>query len=46
LAQKVAEQDFAAMDRAAQASLDIAATLEAFALSARQGRAVEVAELQ
>ena len=39
-ARKVAEQDFAAMNRAAQASLDIAATLEALALSARQGRVV------
>ncbi len=45
-ARKVAEQDFAAIERAAQASLDIAATLEALALSARQGRAVALAELQ
>ena len=45
-ARKVAEQDFAAIERAAQASLDIAATLEALALSARQGRAMALSELQ
>ncbi len=44
-AQKAAERDFAAMDRAAQVSLDIAATLETLALSARQGRAVELGSL-
>ncbi len=45
-ARTVAEQDFAAIERAAQASLDIAATLEALALSARLGRAVALVELQ
>jgi len=39
-AQVVAAKDFAAIDRAAQASVDIAATLEALARSAREGRAV------
>ena len=41
-AQVVARRDFAAIDRAAAASLDIAATLEALALSARQGRTVDL----
>ncbi|MFZ2649983.1 MAG: Gfo/Idh/MocA family oxidoreductase [Burkholderiaceae bacterium] len=41
-AKLVAEQDFEAMARAAQASLDIAATLEALARSARLARAVDV----
>lgn len=41
-AQVVAAQDFAAVERAAQASLDIAATLEALALSAREERVVEL----
>jgi predicted dehydrogenase len=41
-AKVVAEKDFAAIERAAQASLDIAATLEAIALSAKLGRAVNV----
>jgi predicted dehydrogenase len=41
-ARVVAESDFAAIERAAQASLDIAATLEALAASARLGRAVDV----
>ena len=45
-ARTVAEQDFAAIERAAQASLDIAATLEALALSALLGRAVALVELQ
>ena len=40
----VAERDFDAMERAAAASLDIAATLEALAQSARLGRPVEVAD--
>lgn len=39
-AKVVAERDFAAIDRAAQASLDNAATLAALAQSARLGRAV------
>ena len=39
---KVAARDFAAIERAAQASLDIAATLEALAHSARLGQAVAV----
>jgi MFS family permease len=38
----VAERDFAAIARAAQASLDNAATLEAFARSARLGHAVDL----
>ena len=38
----VANNDFAAIDRAASASLNIAATLEAIACSARMGQAVEV----
>jgi hypothetical protein len=38
----VAARDFAAIGRAAQASLDIAATLEALARSARVGQAVEL----
>ncbi len=42
-ARVVAEADFAAIERAAQASLDIAATLEALARSARLGHAVDVA---
>jgi predicted dehydrogenase len=37
-AKVVKARDFAAMDRAAQASLDIAATLEALARSAKSGR--------
>lgn len=41
-AKVVAEQDFAAVARAASASLDNAATLEAIARSARQGRAADV----
>ncbi len=41
-ARVVAEQDFAAIDRAAAASIDIAATLEAMARSARLGAAVAV----
>ena len=43
-AKVVAERDFAAIERAAQASLDIAATLEAIAVSARGGCEVEVAQ--
>ena len=42
-ARLVAEKDFAAAGRAAQASLDIAATLEALARSAKLGKAVQVA---
>jgi predicted dehydrogenase len=42
-ARVVAARDQAAIDRAAQASVDIAATLEAIALSAREGRAVSLA---
>ena len=42
-AKVVAEQDFAALARAAEASLDNAATLEAIAQSARLKRAVDVA---
>ena len=42
-AKVVAEQDFAAIDRAAEASLDIAATLEALGRSARLGHEVDVA---
>jgi predicted dehydrogenase len=41
-AQLVAARDFAAIDRAAQASLDNTATLEALAQSARLGQAVDV----
>jgi predicted dehydrogenase len=41
-AKVVAERDFAAIERAAQASLDIAITLEALARSARLGHAVDV----
>lgn len=41
-AKVVAEQDFAAIERAAAASLDIATTLEAIARSAREGRAVDL----
>ncbi len=41
-ARLVAERDFAAADRAAAASLDIAATLDALARSARGGRAIDV----
>ena len=41
-AKVVAERDFAAVARAADASLDIAATLEAIAQSARLGRIVDV----
>ncbi len=39
----VARRDFAAVERAAQASLDIAATLDAIGASARSGTAVELA---
>jgi predicted dehydrogenase len=42
-AKVVANRDFAAIERAAPASLDIAATLEAIALSAKLGRAVNLA---
>ena len=42
-AKVVANKDFAAIERAASASLDIAATLEAIARSARAGQAVDVA---
>lgn len=42
-AKVVAERDFAAIERAAAASLDIAATLEAIARSAREGLEVTVA---
>ena len=38
----VATKDFAAIERAAQASLDIAATLDAIAASARAGEIAEV----
>ena len=38
----VAAKDFAAIERAAQASLDIAATLDAIAASARSGVAVDL----
>ncbi len=41
-AKVVAARDFAAIGRAAEASLDIAATLEALARSARVGQAVEL----
>lgn len=41
-AKVVAERDFVAMERAAAASIDIAATLEALAASARQRREVPV----
>jgi predicted dehydrogenase len=41
-ARVVAEKDFAAIERAAQASIDIAATLEAIAQSARNGLAVNL----
>ena len=41
-AKVVAEQDFAAIERAAQASLDNAATLEAILQSARSGNAMEL----
>ncbi len=41
-AQVVARQDFAAIERAAQASIDIAATLEAIAASARSGRMTDL----
>ncbi len=41
-ARVIRTQDFAAIDRAASASLDIAATLEAIAKSARQGREVDL----
>jgi predicted dehydrogenase len=43
-AKLVAERDFDAMDRAAAASVDIAAMLEAIADSARTGRVVELQE--
>ena len=42
-AKVIAEQDFAAVARASQASLDNAATLEALARSARSGRVESVA---
>jgi predicted dehydrogenase len=46
-AAKVAQRDFAAIERAAAASLDIAATLEAIARSARlDGAAVDLAALR
>ena len=41
-AKVVAERDFTAIARAAQASLDNAATLEALARSARLGQAVDL----
>jgi hypothetical protein len=41
-AKVMAEQDFAAIERAAAASLDNAATLAALAQSARLGQAVDV----
>jgi predicted dehydrogenase len=41
-AKVVAERDFGAIGRAAEASLDNAATLEAIALSARSGQVVDV----
>ena len=41
-ARVVAQRDFAAVQRAAAASLDIAATLEALARSAREGRPVDL----
>ena len=41
-AQRVAKRDFAAFERTAEASMDIAATLEALARSAREGVAVDV----
>jgi predicted dehydrogenase len=41
-AAKVAQRDFAAIQRAAAASLDIAATLEAIARSAKSGAAVDL----
>ena len=41
-AKVVRERDFAAIERAALASLDIAASLEAIARSARLGHAVDV----
>jgi hypothetical protein len=41
-AKVVAARDFEAIDRAAAASLDIAATLEALALSAKEGRAMDL----
>lgn len=41
-AKVIAERDFAAIDRAAAASLDIAATLEAIALSARRGCTIDL----
>jgi predicted dehydrogenase len=42
-AARVVAKDFEAIDRAAAASLDIAAMIEAIALSARSGQAVDVA---
>ena len=44
-ARVIREQDHAAIERAASASIDIAAMLEALALSARLGRAVGLEEL-
>jgi predicted dehydrogenase len=41
----VARRDFAAIERAAKASLDNAATMEAMARSARQDQAVDVPKL-
>ena len=43
-AKVIADKDFAAIDRAAAASIDIAATLEALARSAIEGRAVNLAD--
>ena len=44
-ARVIAEKDVAAIERAAQASLDNAATLEALAISAKSGAAVDVVTL-
>ena len=45
-ARVVAQRDFAAIDRAAAASLDIAATLQALARSAREGCAIDLLPTQ
>jgi hypothetical protein len=45
-AKVIAEKDFAAIDRAAAASIDIAATLEALARSAVEGQAVSLVRPQ
>ena len=45
-ARVVAQRDFAAIDRAAAASLDIAATLQALARSAREGCAIDLLPAQ